>query len=143
MKLNSYYGCCNCCECFQQDMLVWKMRMKQEYISAICNYSPAKRTLWLQLKKMQYQWMLMISGLLKDQKLHDHLRLQQKCYVKQLVVIWRAKAQKLDSVFSSEGINQPCSVYNECHYLKESVVPSFDLRGASCDLWGGASKDLL
>ena len=27
--------------------------------------------------------------------------------------------------------------------LKESVVPSFDLRGASCDLWGGASKDLL
>lgn len=46
------------------------------------------------------------------------------------------------SIPTDKKINH--AVYTmKCHYLKESVVPSFDLRGASCDLRGGASKDLL
>ena len=63
---------------------------------------------------MQYQWMLMISGLLKDQKLHDHLRLQQKCYVKQLVVIW------LNGIVAHVAISQ--SQMNKLNATREYVL---------------------
>ena len=64
----------------------------------------------------------MISGLLQAQKLHNHQRLQEKCDLKQLLVLW------LNGIVAHVAISQ--SKMNRLNATREYILVF--IRSISC-----------